>query len=148
MLPQGKQKVVVTKNDQQESISTTAQPLSVAEPEMRERRGEQKVAREGEGLDAPFEDEIRNTQEETKRVEAEKMVLRILSHEVTWIKFQLDEDEPFDVLLKSGETFKVKASKKFNLRIGNAGGVELFLNGNALGSPGKRGEVVELTLPE
>jgi transcriptional regulator with XRE-family HTH domain len=78
----------------------------------------------------------------------EQMVLRILSSETTWIEFQLDDDEPFDVLLKSGESFRVKAHEKFNLRIGNAGGVELFLNDKALGNPGKRGEVIDLTLPE
>ena len=85
---------------------------------------------------------------EAKEVEAERMVLQVLSTEITWIKFQLDRGEPFEVLLRSGESFRVKADEKFNLRVGNAGGVKLFLNGKALGSPGKRGEVIDLTLPE
>jgi hypothetical protein len=38
--------------------------------------------------------------------------------------------------------------EKFIIRIGNAGGVDLFLNDQELGKPGKPGEVLQLTLPE
>jgi cytoskeleton protein RodZ len=76
------------------------------------------------------------------------MVLRIVSSEITWIKLRRDDQEPYEVLLKPGESMELNAKKKFHLRIGNAGGVDLFLDGKPLGKPGKQREVVELSLPE
>jgi len=77
-------------------------------------------------LDSSGESEEMDGVEKQKQVKTEQMVLRVLATEETWIKFQLDQGEPFEVLLKVGESFEAKANEKFNLRIGNAGGVELF----------------------
>ena len=79
---------------------------------------------------------------------SEEMALRIEAVEPAWMRIQLDQNEPFEALLKAGESYTVKAQTKFTLKIGNAGGVELFFNEKPLGNPGKPGEVVELTLPE
>lgn len=79
---------------------------------------------------------------------SEEMALRIEAAEQAWMRIQLDQNEPFEALLKAGESYTVKAQNKFTLKIGNAGGVELFFNGKPLGNPGKPGEVVDLTLPE
>jgi cytoskeleton protein RodZ len=85
---------------------------------------------------------------ETAVSPSEEMVLRIEAAEQAWMRIQLDQNEPFEALLKAGESYTVKAQNKFTLKIGNAGGVELFFNGKPLGNPGKPGEVVDLTLPE
>ena len=79
---------------------------------------------------------------------SEEMVLKIEAAEQAWMRIQLDQNEPFEALLKAGESYTVKAQNKFTLKIGNAGGVELFFNGKPLGNPGKPNEVVDLTLPE
>jgi cytoskeletal protein RodZ len=79
---------------------------------------------------------------------SEEMSLRIEAAEQAWMRIQLDQKEPFEALLKAGESYTVKAQTKFTLKIGNAGGVELFFNEKPLGNPGKPGEVVDLTLPE
>lgn len=79
---------------------------------------------------------------------SEEMALRIEAVEQAWMRIQLDQKEPFEALLKAGESYTVKAQNKFTLKIGNAGGVELFFNEKPLGNPGKPGEVVDLTLPE
>lgn len=76
------------------------------------------------------------------------LVLRIVASEESWMKIRCDNNEPGEVYLRRGETHTVEAQEKFFVRIGNAGGVELFLNEQALGRPGKPGEVIELTLPE
>ncbi len=146
--PQKEKKISVSKDSPQESVSKSVESLPVIKPLMPETKDEEKVVSVEKELDAPVVGEDRSEVEEAKKVKDEQMVLRVLSSETTWIEFQLDDDEPFDVLLKSGESFRVKAHDKFNLRIGNAGGVELFLNDKALGNPGKRGEVIDLTLPE
>ena len=148
VFPQKEKGVFVPDSDQQKSVSKSAKSLPVTVSVMPEEKPEGEIDGEEEKLDILDEGTDRNNVGEIKEVEAEKMILRVLSSEITWIKFQLDNEESFDVLLKSGESFRVKASEKFNLRIGNAGGVELFLNDRALGNPGKRGEVVDITLPE
>ena len=148
LLPQGEKGIFVLKKSPQKSTTDSIKLLPITKPEIPEEKGEEKVVREENELDFSGKSADRSGVKETKEVEAEQMVLRVLSTEITWIKLQLDRDEPFEVLLRADESFKVKANEKFNLRIGNAGGVELFLNGRALGSPGKRGEVIDLTLPE
>ena len=148
LLPQREKKISVSKDSPQESVSKSVESLPVIKPLMPETKDEEKVVSVDKELDVPVVGADRSEVEEVKAVKDEQMVLRVLSSETTWIEFQPDNDEPFDVLLKSGESFRVKAHEKFNLRIGNAGGVELFLNDKALGNPGKRGEVIDLTLPE
>ncbi|MCK5255058.1 MAG: DUF4115 domain-containing protein, partial [Deltaproteobacteria bacterium] len=146
--PQKEKKISVSKDSPQESVSKSVESPPVIKPLMPETKDEEKVVSVEKELDAPVVGEDRSEVEEAKKVKDEQMVLRVLSSETTWIEFQLDDDELFDVLLKSGESLRVKAHEKFNLRIGNAGGVELFLNDKALGNPGKQGEVIDLTLPE
>ena len=85
---------------------------------------------------------------ETGKDETEPMALRIVATEQVWMRVQLDQGEPYEPLLKSGESLTLKAREKFIIRIGNAGGVELFFNGEPLGNPGEPGEVIDLTLPE
>lgn len=148
LFPRGEKRIIILKNNQQKSTTESIKPLSVAKPEILGEKGEVKVIREEKKLDFLDEGADRNGLQEEGEVDADQMALRVLATETTWIKFQLDQDEPFEVLLRSGESFRVKASEKFNLRIGNAGGVELFLNGKPLGNPGKNGEVIDLTLPE
>ena len=76
------------------------------------------------------------------------MALRVVATEQAWMRIQLDQGKPYEALLKSGESLTLKAREKFIIRFGNAGGVELFFNGEPLGNPGKPGEVIDLTLPE
>jgi len=146
--PQKEKKISLSKDSPQESVSKSVESPPVIKPLMQETKDEEKVVSVEKELDVPVVGVDRSEVEEVKEVKDEQMVLRVLSSETTWIEFQLDDDEPFEVLLKSGESLRVKAHEKFNLRIGNAGGVELFLNDKALGNPGKQGEVIDLTLPE
>jgi len=103
-----------------------------------------------EGLSPEAEKEEEKTVEQTEVVEAaaELMALRVVATEQVWMRIQLDQDKPYEALLKREESLTLKAREKFIIRIGNAGGVELFFNGEPLGNPGKPGEVIDLTLPE
>jgi cytoskeletal protein RodZ len=145
--PQEKNNFV--QDDGYEGTATNSiEPHVVVEQEPPEEKGEEKVFQEINKPIATGVSESRNEVEEAQEMVAEKMVLRVVAAEEVWIKFQLDLDDPYEVLLQSGESLTVKAVEKFNLKIGNAGGVELFLNEQSLGNPGKMGEVVNLTLPE
>jgi len=77
-----------------------------------------------------------------------KRHLVIEARETTWVRITADREPPYQVLLKPGDRIERTAAGYFQLDIGNAGGIELILEGKSLGSPGKRGQVVHLRLPE
>jgi transcriptional regulator with XRE-family HTH domain len=78
----------------------------------------------------------------------EEMSLLFKASQITWIRIQLDEGIPYEVTLRGGESYRVRAFRRFLLRIGNGGGVELFLDGISLGKPGMDAQVVDLVLPD
>jgi cytoskeleton protein RodZ len=67
--------------------------------------------------------------------------------EKTWISISTDGKNVFSNALEPHETRVVEASEKVRLLIGNAGGVEISLNGKPIGPVGPRGQIriVELT---
>ena len=67
--------------------------------------------------------------------------------ERTWISISSDGKNVFANALEPHETKIVEASEKVRLLVGNAGGVEISLNGKPIGPIGPRGQVrvVELT---
>jgi len=76
----------------------------------------------------------------------ETSLLIIRATEQTWIRMQVDEKEPYEVLLEAGETLSQKASR-FNMDIGNAGGIRIQLDGKTIENLGKSGQVIHLRLP-
>jgi cytoskeleton protein RodZ len=67
----------------------------------------------------------------------------------TWLRLQIDDDRTIEEMLPVGATREWTAKKRFTLTIGNAGGVELILNGRAIPPLGGRGAVIRgLRLPE
>ena len=76
----------------------------------------------------------------------EQFLLVINATEETWIRIQGNDKEPFQVLLKPGEKISHKAAR-FNMDIGNAGGVRLQFNGKSIENLGKSGQVIHLRLP-
>jgi cytoskeletal protein RodZ len=74
--------------------------------------------------------------------------LTIEATDRTWLKIAVDDDPPYEILLKPGEKIYREASEKFIIDIGNAGGVNILFQGKSLGVLGKRGDVIHLTLPE
>jgi len=80
--------------------------------------------------------------------EAEKKVLKLKAMERTWVRFRLDDQPEFDVLLQPGETITRTANRQIKLTVGNAGGVEAYLNGKLLRRFGESGQVVHLLFPD
>ena len=76
----------------------------------------------------------------------ESSVLVVHATEETWLRIQADDEEPFQVLLRPGENISHKAGR-FNMDIGNAGGVRIQLDGKTIENLGKTGQVIHLRLP-
>lgn len=84
----------------------------------------------------------------TTKVPAVKYNLLITARELTWLRITADSKESVEVLMKKGETTTWAANQRLVVLSGNAGGVELTLNGKPLGALGERGKVVTKVLPE
>jgi cytoskeleton protein RodZ len=68
--------------------------------------------------------------------------------ETTWIRVQTDRGAPVEELLPIGAVREWSSDRRFILTVGNAGGLELTLNGERLPPLGSRGAVIrELVLP-
>ncbi len=80
-------------------------------------------------------------------VESAPIRVSLSADEATWISVSSDGKNIFANALQPHETKVVEASEKVRLLIGNAGGLEISLNGKPIGPIGPRGQirVVELT---
>lgn len=76
-----------------------------------------------------------------------KLVLQVSALEDTWMKIIVDNQEPKEYNLRSGDQLEEVAARGYNLLIGNAGGLELKLNGKPVVISGKEGEVVNIQIP-
>ena len=74
--------------------------------------------------------------------------LELKALERTWLQISVDDSFARDHIFDSGMSYAWQAYDKFRLRIGNAAGVRLFLNGKDLGSLGGSGEVIKIDLTE
>jgi hypothetical protein len=69
--------------------------------------------------------------------------------DATWIRVQPDEGRATEELLPAGASREWSAERRFLVTIGNAGGVEVALNGKVLPPLGPKGTVIQrLELPQ
>jgi len=74
--------------------------------------------------------------------------LEALATDTTWLLVTIDNTDSRELLMKPGDSVRWHARNGFFLKIGNAGGIKLVLNGKEVGKLGEEGEVVKITLPE
>jgi len=72
--------------------------------------------------------------------------LTIVAKELTWLYIVPDRGQPVDVTLYPGDELTIQGKERVRLKVGNAGGIDVSLNGKKLESLGSSGEVVEKTL--
>lgn len=82
-----------------------------------------------------------------KKKHPEKLLLKIVAVEPTWLKVVIDGGSAREYSLKPKDRLALEASVEFNLLIGNARGLNLTFNNNPVIIPGKSQEVVTLVLP-
>jgi cytoskeleton protein RodZ len=75
-------------------------------------------------------------------------LLRAEATETTWIRISTDATGEHEYLLQPGEQLTWRASSSYKLLIGNAGGIQLYLNGEPLKRLGETGQVVYVKLPD
>jgi cytoskeleton protein RodZ len=73
---------------------------------------------------------------------ADSLVLGIEALELTWVVVQVDNGGPEEALLRPGERVQWKATDRFTLTLGNAGGVRVEMNGKEQGPFGSSGKVI------
>ncbi len=76
-----------------------------------------------------------------------KLRLAIDTVETTWLKINLDHLNSREYSLRPGDHVELQADEKMDLLIGNAAGVRLTLNGEAVPLRGKSGQVITIQLP-
>ncbi len=70
------------------------------------------------------------------------------AHDATWVRVRPDDAQPTEGLLQPGSVREWRATGRFLVTLGNAGGVSLELDGQVLPALGGSGEVVrDVTLP-
>jgi len=78
---------------------------------------------------------------------AEVHRLEILAVEKVWVRTAVDGGRPRDRLLQPGQQEVLEAREVATVRLGNAGGVRLSWDGEALKVPGAPGQVTTLVFP-
>ncbi len=68
--------------------------------------------------------------------------------ERTWVRISIDGLEPKEHTFRPSDEPEWRAKKGFELLIGNAGGIVLEFNGKKMDNLGKRGQVIQIKLPE
>jgi cytoskeleton protein RodZ len=74
-----------------------------------------------------------------------KIELALKATEDTWLSVSSDGTPVFSGLLAANQTKTVESKETANLRVGNAAGLEVRLNGTPLGSLGAHGQIRDLT---
>lgn len=75
-------------------------------------------------------------------------ILELKAKELTWVRIRpKDKDSTYELLLQPGQTHVVESPLGFELKVGNAGGLDVLLNGQPLPPLGKSGQVRTLSLP-
>lgn len=77
----------------------------------------------------------------------EKLTLKVIAAERTWLKVIVDAQNARSYDLKPEETLELEGTQRFNLMIGSATGVNVFLNDQPVKIFGSSGQVVSLTIP-
>ena len=72
--------------------------------------------------------------------------LKLQAHDYCWVRITRGDTEQYDFILKPGDSFARDFDGEVTMKLGNAGGVDLSLNGRPAAPLGLRGEVVTVTL--
>jgi len=71
-----------------------------------------------------------------------KVLLDLMAREETWLSVSSDGKPVFSGLLQPNQSKTVEGKQFAKIRVGNAGGLEVRLNGRLLGPLGERGQVL------
>ena len=93
-----------------------------------------------------FKIEKRDTVFQNKMVKTDSLSLRINAIDTSWFRIIIDSSTKDEFILNPNRTKVLSAQSKINLLLGNAGGVEFFLNGKKLQFSGNKGEIKNISI--
>ncbi len=73
---------------------------------------------------------------------ADSARLALSASDTVWVNLVIDDGKTFDLLMKPGNRFMFWGRRKFNMTIGNAGGLSVSLNDREIPPLGKPGVVI------
>lgn len=79
---------------------------------------------------------------QVEKEDVEPFVLKIYARELTWISARIDDKDTKEVLLKPGDGVMWNGEDNIIITAGNAGGIDLDVNGKSQEPLGKKGEVI------
>jgi len=88
-----------------------------------------------------------NKTEDKEKKKTNGMLLEIYATELTWVSISIDGGKAEERVLRTGQTATVSALSSFAIKVGNAGGTRMVLDGEDLGVLGPHGKVVDIVLP-
>jgi cytoskeleton protein RodZ len=74
--------------------------------------------------------------------------LVIIANDLTWMHIRFSNGKYEEILLRPGMTKVWQFTDKAVLKLGNAGGIRINLDGRDIGSPGSLGQIMTLVFPE
>jgi cytoskeleton protein RodZ len=132
-----------TQSEEPQAVqSEESQPAQSEEPQatqsevLRAAQSEESQAVQSEEIDAA------QSQEPAQSAPRFLHQLKIEARERAWVRVIIDGKQKKDVLLNTGEAREWSAKEGFVLTFGNAGGVDLTLNGKRLAPVGASGQVI------
>lgn len=84
----------------------------------------------------------KGVKEVEKQIPSEIIRLGIRARQDCWIKTKVDGKVTFQDVLKKGQFESWQAENKIELSLGNAGGIDLQLNGKLISPLGRKGQVI------
>jgi transcriptional regulator with XRE-family HTH domain len=75
-------------------------------------------------------------------------LIRIIANDTTWLMMVIDNEKVEEYVLKRGDVLIKEGRRGFFLKIGNAGGISIFLNNENIGYLGGKGKVVTVSVPK
>lgn len=92
----------------------------------------------------PKEERVAITETPSQRIpEKKEIFVEIKGLDYSWLRVIVDGNKVFEGFLNTGDLYSWKGKEKIVVRTGNAGGINITINGKNLGTLGKKGEVLE-----
>ena len=92
---------------------------------------------------SPIPSPVRETVVDDTMIEWHKLELMVIAKERTWLSVSVDGEPVADLTLERGEQRQWEADEFFQLDVGNGRGLELYLDGELLGTAGSGPRLVE-----
>lgn len=111
-----------------------------------ERKNEVETPRFEIKKNEPVVEKNQKSEVETIITTSDSLSLKINSLDTVWFRTKIDNAESDEFILNPNRSKTLSAKSNINMLVGNAGGLELILNGKKLNFIGKKGEIKNISI--